>query len=226
MTRAEIRNSIKAALNPARPGVTSQTVRWTDFEINSHIDDGYIDLAEKTGAVVETVQLSAPGGQHFLDLPDQCLFPIAATDVASGLPIDFCHWSLIDGHDTTWIRRQSSRPELMAAWGLYSVLLYPAYQAAGTIELTMAVVPSGLASDGSEPDLPDEYHQALVHWGHAQCLLKGADERRFGRALRQLGYYGDVAVGLGSWAGERHQGILQAIYGEALRVPSPILEGS
>lgn len=213
MTKQEIRAAIIRHLRES-----TTPVRWTATEIDHYIDDGYRDLAERTGAIVGERLLVCGSGVHFISLPRDILFPIAIVDDATGEAVDPVHWTYIEDMDSDWLEKNASRPQVFAAFGLFELSLYPAYGATGTLRGTFAICPETLALDTDEPDLPPEYHAALVHYGSYRCLLKNADGPRLGRALRQLGYFNDYVEGLDTWADGRHEGILMSIYGDRLRV--------
>ena len=201
MTRGEIRAAIQQRIEDP------SGVRATVPELNEYIDDGYLDLAERTAAVVRTETLSCPAGEHYIPLAADCLTPLLLRDLASGLPIDFVNWPLIDKKDDIFIRKVGPRPTVAATWGLAELLLYPAYEAAGTMEIMQAIVPAPLGESDS-PALPAQHHQALIHYGHYRVLLKDAHGdlagRRLGRAQRQFKYYLAFAGLLQEWTMDRH----------------------
>lgn len=218
MNRSAIRGAVITTLRES-----ATPVRWALAELNRYIDDGYRDLAERTQAVVRTDTLTVSPSQNYLVLPTDCLFPICAKDVASDLPIDPVHWSFFDNQDRVWIRTSGTRPRFFSLWDWRTLLLYPHYPAGGgSIALTMSIMPTGLTSDGDAPAVPEEYHDALVHYATWRCLVKGAKGARFGRANRQLGFYSERLQGLGIWTQERHEGIFTAIYGQSARVPTDL----
>ena len=212
MNRGEIRSRIIEALREEETPVEVST-----DELNEYIDDGYEEVAELTGAVVTDTVVSCPAKEHFIPLPANCLYPLAIIDTSSSRPIDLKHWTFIDRRDRVWIRSFRQRPYYAAAWSLTHLLVYPAYENAGSLTLTHAVIPGPLANDASVPDIPEQYHRGLQHYGHHRVLLKDADERRFGRSLRQRRYYLESLSDLSDWSGKRHEGIRQAIYGTKLR---------
>lgn len=202
MNRGEIRAAIQQRIDD------TSGVRATVAELDRYIDDGYVDLAERTGAVVRTETLSCPAGEHFIPLSADCLNPLLMLDVASGLPIDFVDWPLIDKKDTLFIRKVAGRPYCAATWGMAELLIYPAYETAGSMEIMQSIVPGALGSDGASPALPEQHHQALVYYGHYRVLLKDAHGdlagQRLGRAKRQYGYYLAAAGLLADWTMDRH----------------------
>jgi hypothetical protein len=218
MNRGQIRQRVLVSLRED----SSPLRRFSDNELNLYIDDGYVDIAERTGVVVRTTTIDVPQGEHFVPLPSDCLYPLAVKDDTSEFPIDPATVDWVDSVDSTWIRRVRSRPWVYAAWGLKEIMLYPAYNVPGTINIQMAVIPDSpsLPADSSVPDMPDEYHQALVHYGHAQALLKDADGPRLGRASRQMGYYAEMIGEVETYANSRHEGIKTAVYGTRLRTPA------
>ena len=216
MNRGQIRSAVADALR------NTSYVRWTSAEIDLYIDDGYREIANRTGCVVATSNLTCEAGEHFVDLPDATLYPIAFRDITTGLPVGMCHWTLIDTDDNFFMRKERNRTERVAAWGLKKLLLSQAYSVQSSLEMMAAVSPvTGLASDGTEPDLPQQHHQALVDYAHYRALIKDADGPRLGRALRQYGYYLEKVEALTEWAEARHEGIAQAMYGNWLRTESP-----
>lgn len=225
MTRAEIRSAVITTLRES-----ATPVRWTLAELNRYLDDGYRDMAERTAAVVRTVNVTMSPGQNYVALPSvtessgtfTCIHPIAVKDLSTDYPLDPVNWTFVDELDATWIRVSAPRPYYYALWDWQTMLVYPHYGAAGTLVMTMACMPPGLAQDSDEPDFPEEYHDALTHYVVWRCLVKGAKGPRFGRATRQLGYYSERLKGLGDWTDERHEGIFRSISGTALRVPSDL----
>lgn len=214
MNRGTIRAQVQTALRE------TLGVRYTSEELDEYIDDGYRDVANRTGCLVATVNLSCPARQPLVDLPADCLYPIAFRDVATGQPVDACHWNFIDGEDQFFIRAVGTYPELAAAWGLKKLLLYPAYQALGSLEMSYARSPvDGFAGDGSSPEYPDGFHVGLVHYAHFRALVRDADERRLYRALRQKKAHEEVVKQIEEWTESRHEGVLSAIYGESFRTP-------
>lgn len=201
MNRGEIRAAIQQRIDD------TSGVRATVDEINRYIDDGYVDLAERTQAVVRRETLSCPAGEHFIPLSADCLSPLLLRDVTSGLPIDFVDWPLIDRKDSLFIRKVATRPYCAATWGVAELLIYPAYETAGSMEIMQSIVPAPLGESDS-PALPEQHHQALVYYGHYRVLLKDAHGdlagRRLGRAKRQHGYYLAAAGLLATWTMERH----------------------
>lgn len=197
-------------------------IRTTETEINHYIDDGYNDLAERSGAVTRTTNLTCPPGEHYIALPSDCLYPIVLRDVTTGDPIDFVDWPYIDKHDRVFIRRVGQKPHVAAMWGLGELLIYKAYQDGGTMEIIMAVVPSAFTADNQEPDLPEQHHQALIHYVHGRVLLKDAHGDlagpRLGKAKRQMATYQALAGGLEKWAMDRHGVMRITTYGENLRI--------
>jgi len=216
LNRGEIRNRVLWSLREEAAPLR----RFSDAELNLYIDDAYVDIAEKTGVVVETVNIAVGAGQHFVPLPANTLFPLAVKDLAADWPIDPTTWHWIDSVDRLWIRRTRARPWVYASWGLTHILLYPAYNVAGTINMMQAIVPVAFGQDSEEPDIPEEYHQALVHYAHHRALLKDADGPRLGRALRQLGYYREMLEDVRDYSNDRHEGIRTAVYGNRLRTPA------
>lgn len=211
MTRAEIRAAVLAGLRES-----AAPVRWTIDEVNRYIDDAYQEVAESSGAVVRTDTLVLAASNNFLALPTDCLFPIAARDVSTGLPIDPVSWVFIDQEDWSWIRRESTRPDVFAGWGLHEILFYPKTKANRDIALTMSVLPGPLGDD-DEPDFPPDHHHALVHYAWGKALAKQADGPKLGRAMRQFGYYQEALGGLEQWSNDRHAGIATDIYSEPHR---------
>jgi hypothetical protein len=218
MQRQEIRDAVLVSLREA-----PTPVRWSNTELNQYIQDGYVEMAERTGAVVATRTISCPPNAHFIQLPSDTLYPIACKDVGTGLPVDPVHWSFLDSVDDVWIRLSSTRPDMYAMFGLREIILYPAFQTTSDLELILAIVPAELG-DPDEPDLPEEYHYGLVHYAHARSLLKDAhgDEAgiRLGRAKRQIRLYKEAMSGLGTWSFDRQKHITKAIYGERFRMPT------
>jgi len=219
MNRGEIRTSIIESLREE-----AEPVGVTTSELNEYIDDGYEEMAEYTGAVVRDAVVSCPPNEHFIALPSDCLYPIAVRDTATGYPIDLKHWTWIDRVNNHWIRISRTRPWYVAAWGLTHLLLFPAYDVAGSITITQAVTPGVLASDGAVPDLPPQHHRGLVHYGHHRSLLKDADLDRFKRSQRQQRYFMESLGDLDDWSGKRHEGIRFAVYGTKLRDGEKFLE--
>ena len=214
MTRGELRLAVQQRI------ADTAGVRATVEELNRYIDDGYQDLAETTGAVVRTDTLACPEGEHYVALPEDCLYPIVAREMSAGQPLDFVDWPLIDKKDTQFIRRTSSYPQVVAMWGLSELLLYPAFSTASTIEITMAIIPGPLGESDS-PDIPLQHHQALIHYAHGRVLLKDAHGDvagpRLGRAKRQMSFYRALSGALDKWAIDRHGTMKMAIYGESFR---------
>lgn len=195
---------------------------WTTEELDRYIDDGYLNIAERTGLLVREDTISCAANDHYIELPSDTLYPIAARDTSTNLPIDLVPWTFFDSQDIRWSRLSDSRPAYLAAWALTHVVIYPAYNAASSMELSLAYIPAAFSQDVQEPDIPEDFHQALVHYTHYRALLKDADGPRLGRALRQLAYYEEVVAAAGGWAGERHQNIQRAISTVDLRVPERI----
>lgn len=218
MNRGEIRTRVLQLLHED----TSPLRRFPDDEVDLYIDDGYIDIAERTGVVVRTETLDVPAMQHYVRFPDDCMYPLAVKDAAAEWPIDPTTWLWIDRVDRHWIRRHRSRPWVYAAWGLQEFIIYPAYNVPGQIHMTMAVIPEtpALSSDSSVPDLPEEYHQALVYYAYGQALLKDADGPRLGRASKQLKYYEEMLGEVEDYANDRHEGIRTSVYGSPHRTPA------
>ena len=218
MNRGQIRTRVLQSLREDAAPLR----RFSDAELNLYIDDAYVDIAERTGVVVRTENIPVAQGQHFVALPSDCLFPLAVKDNAQDWPIDPTTWLWIDSVDKKWIRRSRSRPWAYSSWGLTHILLYPAYNVPGTINMMMAVIPDSpaLPVDSAIPDIPEEYHQALVHYAHSQALMKDADGPRLGRALRQLKYYTEMLGGVEEYANDRHEGIRTKVYGTRLRSPA------
>jgi len=218
VNRGEIRTRVLQSLRED----SSPLRRFSDDEVDLYIDDGYIDIAERTGVVVRTQVIDVPASQHFVPFPSDCMYPLAVKDAAAEWPIDPTTTDWIDRVDSLWIRRIRSRPWVYAAWGLKEFLIYPAYSVAGQISMTMAVIPEtpALSSDSSVPDLPEEYHQALVYYAYGQALLKDADGPRLGRAARQIKHYEEMLGDVEDYANERHEGIRTAVYGSPQRTPA------
>lgn len=225
MNRGAIRAAVIASLREANP-----PVRWTIAELNEYLDDGYRDLAERTAAVVRTFTLSLQPGQNYVTLPSvtdaagtfDVIHPLAVKDVATDLPLDPVAWSFFDDQDRIWIRTSEQRPRFYAFWDWHTMLVYPHYGAAGTLSVIAAMMPRGFVDDNSEPEVPGEYHDALIHYGIWRCLLKGAKGPRFGRSNVQLRNFSERLIGLGDWTNERHEGIFKAIYGQRARVPADV----
>lgn len=216
MNRQEIRLAVQDRIRDPTG------VRTTEAEINRYIDDGYSDLAERSGAIVRVAVISCPANQHFIAVPDDCLYPIVLRDLGSGLPLDFVDWPFIDKRDANWIRRSSSFPRLAAMWGLGEILIHEAFSGTGSIELTYAAIPAPL-TDGASPELPPQHHQALIHYCHARVLLKEAHAdlagRRLGRAQAQFKQYLGLAGAIEKWGLDRMGSMQLAIYGDSMRKP-------
>jgi len=228
VTRGEIRAAIISTLREA-----ATPVRWTLDELDQYLDDGYRDMAERTAAVVRTFSMFLQPGQNYADFPSftdgsgtfDVLHPLAVKDASTDLPLDPVHWSFIDSQDRIWTRTSESRPRFYAFWDWQTLLVYPHYGAIGQLLIIAAMMPRGFVDDNSVPEVPEQYHDALIHYGAWRCLLKGAKGARYGRSAVQLRNYSERLIGLGDWTQERHEGIFTAIYGQKLRVPADVWGG-
>ena len=216
MNRQEIRLAVQARIDD------TDGVRTTEPELNRYIEDGYTDLAERTGAVVRTVNLALSPTQRFVATPTNMLYPLLMRDLASGLPIDFEDWTFLDKLDFRFVRRTAQRPEIVASWGLGEFLLSSAYGGSGgSVEVIYAAIPGPLA-DNAEPELPVQYHEALVHYTHARTLLKDAHgdiaQKRIGKAKGQFSEYYGLANSIQRWNFDR-LGIRTVVMGsDTLRI--------
>lgn len=227
MNRQELRLAVQERIRD------TDGIRTTADEVNRYLDDGYADIAERTGAVVRTATINVPAGEHFALVPDNCLYPIVMREAAEGLPVDFVDWPFIDKHDKHFIRRVSSFPRIAAMWGLREMLIYEAFASAGQLELMYAAIPDAM-TDVDEPELAEQHHQALIHYCHMRVLLKEAHDdmaaKRVGRAKAQRKQYLALSGAIEKWSMDRHGTMRLAIYGEALRkhdlTSFPELQGS
>ena len=208
----------------------SSPVGVTTQEIDRYINDGYVEIAETTQAVVEEIQIGIGAGEHFFTLPANSLAPLTFVDDTTGYPIRPVHWTFIDKRDFRWIRIARQRPRLYAAFGLKEIFFYPAYLADATLTMNHSVVPmdlfvtSTLRADADVPNLPEQHHMALSHYANYRVLLKDADGPRLGRAMRQRGYYQNTLDGVSVWSVERHETLKTAVYGVSKHSPSTISE--
>jgi hypothetical protein len=194
VTRGEIRAAVISNLRETTP-----PVRWTLDELNRYLDDGYRDLAERTAAVVRTFTIFLQPGQNYADFPSftdssgtfDVLHPLAVKDQLSDLPLDPVHWSFIDGQDRIWVRTSDQRPHFYGFWDWQTLLVYPHYGAIGGLGVIAAMMPRGFANDSAVPEVPTQYHDALIHYVAWRCLLKGAKGSRYGRASVQLRNYSE-----------------------------------
>ena len=214
MNRGEIRTQVLDALRDGG------AVRWTSDEIDRYIDDGYRKICNTTGCLLATSNLPCAASEHFITLPDDCLYPIAMRDVATGIPVDQVHWRFIDAEDYLWIQKTSTYPVYAAMWGLKKLIIHPAYAAAGSMELIYAQTPAAITSDATEPDFPVQFHSALFYYAYSRALAKDADGPRLGRALRQMRYYEEQVAGITQWMETKNEGVLQSVTGEVFRVPA------
>ena len=216
MNRQEIRLAVQDRIRDP------QGIRTTADEINRYIDDGYGDLAARSGAIVRTATINCPAAEHFVPVPQDCLYPIVLRDLGAGQPVDFVDWPFIDKRDAQWIRRTASYPKVAAMWGLAEMILFEAYSGPGQLEMIYAAIPADL-TDSDSPELPLQHHQALIHYCHARVLLKDAHAdiaiRRLGAAKAQFKEYNLLAGAVQAWAMDRHGTMQLAIYGDSLRKP-------
>lgn len=212
MNRGQMRERVIADLDEQ-----ATPVNVTETEINDLLDDAYQELARVTGAVIADITLDTNAGDPFVKLPDDILRALAIIDVGTGRPIDLKHWTFIDKIDNRWIRRTRTRPWYAAAWGLKELLLFPSYSAPGQITISATQIPGPMTSDSDIPNLPRQYHRALVHYAVSEALTKDADGPRFGRALRRRRDYQETLGEIDFWADNRHENIHTAIYGTKLR---------
>ena len=212
MNRGQMRDRVIADLDEQ-----TTPVNVTETEINDLLDDAYQEIARLTGAVVGDTTLTTYAGEPFVKIPDNVLRVLAIIDVATNRPIDLKHWTFIDKIDNRWIRRQRTRPWYAAAWGLTELLLFPSYLANGQITVTATEIPDAMTSDTDIPDLPRQYHRALVQYAVAEALTKDCDGPRFGRSLRRRRDYKEALGEIDFWADNRHENIHTAIYGTKLR---------
>lgn len=198
---------------------TSDPVRWTINEVNRYIYDGYTFMAELSGAITRTDTLTANKEQVYVSLPQDVLFPIALKDVTSDFPIDPVNYNLLDKTDPDWTKRSDTRPTAFAAFGLYEICLYPAYNAnAQTMSLISAIVPADFTSDTDEPNLPEEHHETLLEYVKWRTLLRKCfDKESEGLATEHKHRFFQMLGPLKTWGNTRHEGIATAIYGERLR---------
>ena len=197
----------------------------TAAELNRYINDGYRDMSERTLSVVEETTISVPGETPFVTFPTNSLAPLTFVDQTSDMPILPVHWTWIDRRDKLFVRKTRSRPSLIAAFGLYEALIYPAYTSGGgTIVLTHAIMPTELSSDTDTPSLPEQHHMGLVYYASHRVLLKDADGPRLGRALRQKKYYEETVDGLEVWGLSRHENLRTNVYSNNLPTASTIGE--
>lgn len=221
MNRGQIRLRVIRALREQ-----SVPVGWTEPEINRYIDDEYREIAEQTGAVVETVTIAVQPKTVFVPLPSNCLYPLAVKDVTSGYPIRPVHWTVIDGFDARWIDKFRGRPNWWAPFGLHEFIIWPAYSADSNIEMMMAAVPADFANDSELPNLPEEYHVGIMHKVVSRCIVKHAqDGPRIGRSLRHDKKAEESLSGLEDWTTERHENIHLANYGTPMSADAGLPAG-
>lgn len=224
MTRGEIRTRVIKALreDQASPG------GWTVEELNSYIDDGYGLIAEAAKSVVRTDTLPVQANSHFLALPADCIQVFELKDLATDFPIDPVEDSWIDERDEEWIRRIAQRPRYAAPFGLEELILYPAYDAAGSIVMTMAVYPDAISSDGFTPDIPEEYHHALVDYARHRALVRDArTPELIERAMSHYRRFEATLQGAEGWAQSRLGHLSFGVgFGPRLRTPVRITHGA
>ena len=224
MNRGEIRTRVIKALREDLVNPSG----WTEVELNSYIDDGYGMVAEAIKSVIRVDDIPVPAFTHFLALPGDCIQIFEMKDQATEFPIDPVEDSWIDERDEEWIRRLGQRPRFAAPFGLEELILYPAYDAPGIITITMAVYPAAIGSDGFVPDIPEEYHHALIDYARHRALVRDArTPEMMERAMGHYRRFAETLRGAEGWAQTRLGHLSFGVgWGPRLRTPVRITHGA
>lgn len=191
-------------------------VYWTGDEIDAYYDAGLDSLLE-TGAIVERTVIGVTPGQRFVDLPGHAIQALAAREIGtptSPRPIRFEHWKTIDQFDAYFERTESFAPDLGASFGLGTLVFWPGFAEAGVLEIMFSAVYANPLAAGDTPNIPVEYHEGLVDYQLARCLVKDCvSGDQLGRAQRHMKAFNEIKGGLRHYAEKRHISINRSIYG-------------
>ena len=172
MTLSELRELVYDRLDedPDEP------LRYTQADVLDYLNDGIQMYSTRVQFVVTDTTLTQEPGRLFYDLPSDCVGVISVRSVTTGfnlIPVTFKQLDR-DEYDPRWTRTESTRANAYLAFDTREIGLWPKSTAGGetyTLTYHQEVGSANLSADTDQPDLPEEYHEALVDYVVARALL-------------------------------------------------------
>lgn len=209
MTFAEMRAEVLRRLAQGSPQVA-----WTTDEIDTALNDGYLELSDASEWNEEYLDIDLLQDRPYYDLRTivGCGFlaPGAAFDRQTN------RWLLptavrqFDAHDRRW-ERVTGEPQRILTRGLWWVGYWPRLQSeVGSVKQYYTSLPKRLCLDDDEPGFPEVYHEGCVDFAMVELWAQDGETTL---ALLAAAKYQQVENDLVSWVNERASDALVHGYG-------------
>lgn len=213
MTFLELQTDTKRMIREA----TGSGIYFSDEDIRTAINDGYMELSDATEWLEEYYDLDLLVARPYYDL-----FSIIGPDFLSIKPAfdsERHRWLVpvavraLDGNDSRW-ERVVGAPQRIFMRGIRWLGLYPRTNAEGTdqIKLYLTRLPVPMCEDDDEPGFPEAYHLGCEYYAMADLFAQDGETKL---ALDAWEDYLAVEAALNDWMNTRPERPLMRVFGSS-----------
>jgi len=147
----------------------SQTaqVYWTLDDVKSSINEGYLDFCEQTRCYTREAEVKAVDHLGLLDLRTALPYPFLGFRRIFGRtvnrPLESTTVKARDDSDSRWQMWTGVTTRWFLS-GLYWLGLWPIPDACESFRVSWTSLPDQLVNDLDVPELPVQFHEALIHY--------------------------------------------------------------
>lgn len=145
----------------------SAEVYWNTQDVKDSLNEGYLDFCEQTRCFTRECEIQAVDKLGLSDLRALLPYPFLGLRRIYGVtfnrPLESTTVKARDDNDTRW----QMVTGVVRRWfvsGLYFLGLWPAPDAAELFRIVFTSLPDKLENDLDEPQIPVQFHEALLHY--------------------------------------------------------------
>lgn len=179
-------------------------VFWTEADVETALNAGYMELSDATEWHEETVTIPLLNNRPYYDLRTV----VGPTFLRLGAVFheDTSRWLIptttraLDAAYRRW-EQVTGLPQQVIMRGLWWLGLWPRTTAdAGTVRADVVTLPAPLVEDDDEPGYPEAFHDGPIEWALSDLWAQDGEAQRAQSAWQA---YLAIEAGLAAWVNDR-----------------------
>lgn len=146
---------------------STDQVYWSEDDVKTSLNEGYLDFCEQTRCYTREAEITAVDHLGLLDLRTALPYPFLGFRRIFGRtinrPLESTTVKARDDAEPRWQMWTSTTTRWFVS-GLYWLGLYPIPDSAESYRMAWTSLPDKLVNDLDEPELPPQFHEALIHY--------------------------------------------------------------
>lgn len=162
MNLGELKSETFRRLNES----STAPVFWTAADVTASLNEGYLDFCERTKLVSREADVECVRGVPYVDMrawryPFLGLRRVFSRTINKPLP--FANVAHVDTLENRW-EMSSGNVQRVFMRGAYTLGFWPVPQVGEVFRVTWTSMPDAMAYDYEQPEIPSEFHEALLFY--------------------------------------------------------------